>query len=83
MQGGCFCDEGQLRIWSVLLTRPLLSHEEPSISNNRSAVRELALLERPYRLAVTIFRDSIRAFADADYELARMLQAERQRAGLP
>ena len=29
--------------------------------NNRPAVRELALLEPPYRLAVTIFRDSIRA----------------------
>jgi phosphate transport system protein len=42
--------------------------------NNRPAVRELALLEPPYRLAVTIFRDSIRAFADADYELARMLK---------
>jgi phosphate transport system protein len=36
-------------------------------------VRELALLEPPYRLAVTIFRDSIRAFADGDYELARTL----------
>ena len=42
--------------------------------NNRPAVRELALLEPPYRLAVTIFRDSIRAFADADYELARTLK---------
>jgi phosphate transport system protein len=44
--------------------------------NNRPAVRELALLEPPYRLAVTIFRDSIRAFADADYELARTLKLE-------
>jgi len=35
--------------------------------NNRPAVRELALLEPPYRLAVAIFRDSIRAFADGDY----------------
>ena len=42
--------------------------------NNRPAVRELALLEPPYRLAVTIFRDSIRAFADRDYELARTLK---------
>ena len=42
--------------------------------NDRPAVRELALLEPPYRLAVTIFRDSIRAFADADYELARTLK---------
>jgi phosphate transport system protein len=32
------------------------------------------LLEPPYRLAVTIFRDSIRAFADGDYELARTLK---------
>ena len=44
--------------------------------NNRPAVRELALLEPPYRLAVTIFRDSIRAFADADCELARTLKLE-------
>ena len=42
--------------------------------NNRPAVRELALLEPPYRLAVTIFRDSIRAFADGDCELARTLK---------
>src|SRR5271166_1647221 len=42
--------------------------------NNRPAVRELALLEPAYRLAVAIFRDSIRAFADADYELARTLK---------
>jgi phosphate transport system protein len=42
--------------------------------NNRSAVRELPLLELPYRLAVTIFRDSIRAFADGDCELARTLK---------
>ena len=42
--------------------------------NNRPVVRELALLEPPYRLAVTIFRDSIRAFADGDYELARTLK---------
>jgi phosphate transport system protein len=42
--------------------------------NDRPAVRELAFLEPPYRLAVTIFRDSIRAFADADYELARTLK---------
>jgi phosphate transport system protein len=42
--------------------------------NTRPAVRELALLESPYRLAVAIFRDSMRAFADADYELARTLK---------
>jgi phosphate transport system protein len=46
--------------------------------NNRPALRELALLEAPYRLAVTIFRDSMRAFADADadYELGRTLKLE-------
>ena len=37
-------------------------------------MRELALLEQPYRLALTIFRDSVRAFADGDYELARTLK---------
>jgi phosphate transport system protein len=37
-------------------------------------VRELALLEPPYRLAVTISRDSMRAFADGDFELARTLK---------
>jgi phosphate transport system protein len=42
--------------------------------NNRSTVRELALLEPAYRLAVAIFRDSMRAFADGDYELARTLK---------
>jgi phosphate transport system protein len=42
--------------------------------NNRPAVRELALLEPTYRLAVTIFHDSMRTFADADDELARTLK---------
>ena len=42
--------------------------------NDRPALRELALLEPPYRSAVTIFRDSICAFADSDYELARTLK---------
>jgi phosphate transport system protein len=42
--------------------------------NTRPAPPELALLEPPYRLAVTIFRDSIRAFADADCELAGTLK---------
>ena len=42
--------------------------------NARPAIRELALLEPPYRLALVIFRDSIRAFADGDYELARALK---------
>ena len=42
--------------------------------NNRPALGELALLEQPYRLALTIFRDSVRAFADGDFELARTLK---------
>jgi phosphate transport system protein len=44
--------------------------------NNRPAVRELALLEPAYRLAVAIFRDSMRALADGDYELARTLKVK-------
>ena len=32
------------------------------------------MLEPPYRLAQTIFRDGVRAFADGDYELARTLK---------
>jgi phosphate transport system protein len=42
--------------------------------NSRPAVREVALLESPYQVAVTIFRDSIRAFAESDFELARTLK---------
>src|SRR6516162_1040914 len=42
--------------------------------NNRPAVREIALLEPAYRLAVVIFRDSVRTFADSDNELARTLK---------
>jgi len=42
--------------------------------NNRPAVREVALLEPVHRLAVVIFRDSVRTFADGDCELARMLK---------
>jgi len=42
--------------------------------NNRLAVREVALLEPAYRLAVAIFRDSMRTFADGDCELARTLK---------
>jgi phosphate transport system protein len=46
--------------------------------NNRPAVRELTLLEPAYRLAVAIFRDSLRAFADGDYELARTLKLKEK-----
>ena len=42
--------------------------------NSRPAVREAVLLEPAHRLAVAIFRDSIRAFAEADFELARTLK---------
>jgi phosphate transport system protein len=42
--------------------------------NARPAMREVALLESPYHLALVIFRDSIRAFADGDCEHARTLK---------
>jgi phosphate transport system protein len=42
--------------------------------NYEAALREVALLERPRLLASGIFRDSIRAFADGDCELARTLK---------
>jgi len=42
--------------------------------NTRPAMREVALLEPLYRSAVAIFRDSIRTFADGDFELARTLK---------
>jgi phosphate transport system protein len=42
--------------------------------NSRPATRELAFLEPPFQLALIIFRDSIRAFADGDCENARTLK---------
>jgi phosphate transport system protein len=42
--------------------------------SSKSSVGELALLEPAYELAVSIFRDSVRAFADGDFELARRLK---------
>src|SRR5208283_2403014 len=42
--------------------------------NFDAALRELALVERPRSLASGIFRDSIRAFAEGDCELARTLK---------
>ena len=42
--------------------------------NSRTAVPEVILLEPAYQSAVAIFRDSIRAFAEADCELARTLK---------
>jgi phosphate transport system protein len=43
--------------------------------NLRPAMRELALLKQPYHLALAIFRDSIRAFADGDCEHALKLNS--------
>ncbi|MBV8212290.1 MAG: phosphate signaling complex protein PhoU [Verrucomicrobia bacterium] len=42
--------------------------------NDRSLVSEVALLEPAYRLALAIFRDSIRAFAERDCALAQTLK---------
>jgi phosphate transport system protein len=42
--------------------------------NPRLAMSEVALLEPPFHLALIIFRDSIRAFADGDCEHARTLK---------
>jgi phosphate transport system protein len=42
--------------------------------NARPPMRELALLEPNYHLALLIFRDSVRAFADSDCEHARTLK---------
>jgi phosphate transport system protein len=42
--------------------------------NFDAVLRELALVERPRSLASGIFRDSIRAFAEGDCELARTLK---------
>jgi phosphate transport system protein len=42
--------------------------------NSEAALREIALVERPRLLVSGIFRDSIRAFADGDCELARTLK---------
>jgi phosphate transport system protein len=43
--------------------------------NGRSLVSEVALLEPAYRLALAVFRDSIRAFAERDCALARTLKS--------
>src|SRR5580704_16517349 len=42
--------------------------------NSRPAVHEVALLEPASHLALSIFRDSIRAFAESDCTLARRLK---------
>src|SRR5258707_6266781 len=43
--------------------------------NGRFLVSEVALLEPAYRLALGIFRDSIRAFAERDCAIARTLKS--------
>jgi phosphate transport system protein len=43
-------------------------------SCSRPLVSEVALLEPAYRVALAIFRDSIRAFAESDCALARTLK---------
>ena len=43
--------------------------------NRRPLVSEAALLEPAYRLALAIFRDSVRAFAERDCALAQTLKA--------
>ena len=42
--------------------------------NSRFSLTEVAFLEPPYRLALGIFHDSIRAFAESDCALARTLK---------
>jgi phosphate transport system protein len=42
--------------------------------NLRPLVREISLIEPIYRLAISIFRDSLRAFTDGDCELALQLK---------
>ena len=44
--------------------------------SSKPSVSELALLEPAHELAVSIFRDSVRAFADGDFELARTLKTK-------
>lgn len=44
--------------------------------SNRPAVREVALLEPAYGSAMVIFHDSIRAFAEGDFELAGTLKLQ-------
>jgi phosphate transport system protein len=42
--------------------------------NSRPAVHEVALLEPAFHLALSIFRDSVRAFAEGDCEVALTLK---------
>ena len=42
--------------------------------SSRQSVSEVALLEPAYRVALAIFRDSIRGFAESDCALARTLK---------
>jgi phosphate transport system protein len=42
--------------------------------NSRASVHEVALLHLPFQVATAIFRDSMRAFAEGDFKLARTLK---------
>ena len=44
--------------------------------SSRASVQEYSLLKPAYELAVSIFRDSVRAFADGDFELAGTLKTK-------
>jgi phosphate transport system protein len=44
--------------------------------NSKPSVGELALLEPAYELALSIFRSSVRAFADGDFEFAGTLKTK-------
>src|ERR1700693_5078127 len=43
--------------------------------NTRPPVPEVSMFELPHHLAVAIFRDSMRAYADGDFDLARTLDS--------
>jgi phosphate transport system protein len=42
--------------------------------NSRPSVPEVAWLEAPYQMTVALFRDSVRAFAEGDWEVAQTLK---------
>lgn len=49
--------------------------------NTRPAVQEVALFELPHRLALSVFRDGMRAYADGDFVLARTLDLKAGELG--
>jgi phosphate transport system protein len=50
--------------------------------NTRPAVPEVSICELPHQLAVAIFRDGMRAYADGDFELARKLDSKARELGI-